>query len=343
MTEGTPAKIPDATAYRDLEAGWPGAIAYAALGALLLWVFSLVAPRQYRAEAIVLVHHNVERVVEDPSSDEAALYIDRETAVLEGLTYADVVWEEVAQRLSDEGWIQSPGDSERLLQDVRLPHPKDGEWRFTATTRDPALSARVADLWAETFVAEANRAVSAAVAQESLADRIVQETATVVAAQNRCMDLDSAWAQASAVDARLEAADPAQAALETEGLLLSRLATQISVTSAAPTSATVADQRVQSQAVLESLVVLSESCRSEREQLEALLERHRDEASSLASTQMGLSPLLEIALLRGADVPTAPVTRPEAALGIGGIVGICVWVLRKLMGDRAPAQDHRNR
>ena len=337
MSTGTPAKSTGAKLYRALEAGWPGAIAYAALGALVLRLYGLVAPSGYRAEAVVLVHHNVERVVVDPSSDEAAGYIDRETAALEGLSYADAVWDVVARELAVEGWIRSPGEMERLLQAVRLPHPKDGEWRFTANTADPALSARLADAWAEAFVAEANRAVSAAVTQDSLAQRIREETTAVVEAQTECADLDSAADELAEVDAGLREAGPTQAALEAEGLLLMRLATRIGAAGTILEAATVADQIALAEALSRGLAILRETCQSESDRLEAQLESHRSEAAALAASEMGLSPLLEVALLRQAHIPSAPVARPEATLGAGAIVGMCVWLLRVLMRTREGA------
>jgi hypothetical protein len=94
--------------YVALEAGWPGAIGYAVLGAVVIWLVSLVWPSGYRAEAGVLVHHNVERAVEDPSSDEAANYIDRETAVLESLASQIVSGMRSAKPLLMRGGLRRP-------------------------------------------------------------------------------------------------------------------------------------------------------------------------------------------------------------------------------------------
>jgi hypothetical protein len=323
--------------YLALEAGWPGAIGYAVLGAVVLWLISLAWPSGYRAEAGVLVQHNVERAVEDPSSDEAANYIDRETVVLESLAYSDLVWDAVGQALADEGWIETPDAIEGIRQGVRLPHPKNGEWRFTATTRDPRLSARVAGLWAETFVAEANRTVAAAVLQDAWATRLQEEAAALAARGRECDQLDAVAAELAIVDGNLRLADPTQAALQAEGLLLLRLVEEAGVAEAGgamtePT--TVADQLTFAEALGKAVTVSRESCRTEADRLETEWESHQAEAAGLTAKEMTLSPLLEVSMLRQPAVPTAQITRPEVALGVGAIVGLCAWVVRVLLGTR---------
>ena len=323
--------------YLALEASWPGAIGYAVLGAVVLWLISLVWPSGYRAEAGVLVQHNVERAVEDPSSDEAANYIDRETVVLETLAYSDLVWDAVGQALADEGWIETPGAIEGILQGVWLPHPKNGEWRFTATTRDPKLSARVAGLWAETFVAEANRTVAAAVSQDAWAARLQGESEALAAIPLECNQLEAMAGELAIIDGTLRHADPAQAALRAEGLLLVRLAEKAGMVEAGeaiPEPATVAEQLAFAEALGKAVTVSQEACESETGRLEAEWEGHQAEAAALTGEEMTLSPLLEVSLVRQPTVPTTRVTRPELALGIGVIVGLCVWVVRILLGSR---------
>jgi hypothetical protein len=324
-----------------MEAGWPGAIGYAVLGAAVIWLISLVWPSGYRAEAGVLVQHNVERAVEDPSSDEAANYIDRETVVLESLAYSDLVWDSVGQALSDEGWIESPVAIEGILEGARLPHPKNGEWSFTATTQDPELSARVAGLWAEAFVAGANRTVAAAVLQDAWATRLEEESAALAEVQRVCAQLDAAAAELAIVDGALRRADPAQPALRAEGLTLARLAEQADIGGGAiPETATVADQLAFAEALGRAVTVSRDGCRSEAERLEKEWESHQAEAAALTGEEMTLSPLLEVSLLRQPTVPTSQVTRPELALGIGVIVGLCVWVVRVLLGSRKGSGGH---
>lgn len=317
--------------YRALEASWPGAIGYAAIGAAVLWLFTLISPPGYRAEAAVLVHHNVERVIKDPSSDEAAGYIDRETVALETLAYSDEVWEEVAQRMLDAGWIETAAEIGPLMEEVQLPHPKDGEWRFTATTNDPALSARLAQTWADTFVNRANRSVRVAVRLESLSERIRQEASALALARKDCAGLDAAIAELEGVLGELRGVDPAQGALLLEGALLTRLAGQAGVDVSAAGATTVADQIAFAERLSRAMAARRDSCMAEMDRLEALLDQLQTEAEALSGDELALSPLLEVYPMRHAEVPGAPVTRPGTALGIGAIVGLCAWVVRRML------------
>lgn len=317
--------------YLALEAGWPSAIAFGMVGAAVLWAAGLAWPSGYRAEAAVLVHHNVERVIKDPSSDEAASYIDRQTAVLEALAYSDSVWEDVAQQMVERGWIESAAQVEGLKEQVRLPHPKDGEWRFAATTRNPALSAHLAQAWADAFVARTNQSVRAAVRLETLAERIREETGALVQAERECADLGAASAVLETVLAELRAAEPAQDARPVEGALLVRLAERAGLDISGVAAETVADQTALAERLLRALAASRASCLARAEQLEALLESHRAEAEALSADELALSPLLEVYPMRRAEEPKAPLARPGAALGIGAVVGLCAWVLRMTM------------
>lgn len=314
--------------YLAMESGWPGAVAYAILAAALVWGISLVWPSGYRAEARVLVHHNVERAVEDPTSDEAAGYIDREVAVLESLAFSDGVWQAVAGGLTPVQ--RAPAEFGRILENVRLPHPKDGEWRFQATTQDPALSARVANVWAEAFVTEANRSVAAAVNQEAWASRVLEEGRALAALQAECAEWQAALEDLAGTEVALRQADPQSASLTAEEAQLTRLARMAGVDPAGSPS-TVAEQLDLAESLKPVLTASREACLSRLGLLEGEWEGHKAEAAEWAAEEMTLSPLLEVSLLSSATLPAGPVTRPEVALGIGTLVGLCAWLVRVLM------------
>lgn len=334
MANQLPTKPGAWPAYRAAERRWPGAVGYAAIGAVVVWVSTLLLPPTYRAQATVLVHHHVERVIEDPSSDEAAAYIDRETVVLETLAYSDEVWQDVARQMVNKGWMPSAAEIERLQDRVRLPHPKDGEWRFTATTEDPALSTELAQAWAEAFVAHANRAVGNSLRLQWLSERSRQEVRALSDTRKRCAELGTTIAQLESLLEGLRAADPGEQALPVQGLLLTQLAGQVGVDASALTAETVGDQVLLAEAVLGVAQASLQSCVEQVEELEALLEGYEEEADRLTVEALTLSPLLEVHLMRQAEVPAAPVSNPGMAWGIGAIVGLCGWVTRMVLFSR---------
>jgi hypothetical protein len=287
-------------------------------------------PSGFRAEAAVAVHHNAESFFEDVTSFDALGYIDRETAVLEALSYSDIVWQEVDRRLAIEGWIRGPEDSQRILRSVSLPHPKDGEWRFLATTRDPALSARVVDVWAEAFVAAANEGVALAVQQEAIAARIGALAVSAVEREATCMRLGSSHQESINLQHDLEALPAGDVARVSDTVRLARLAAQVDGVleiASATAPMTVTDQLELARAITRALQAEAEACATGAQALQASLSRETSVAAELASLQLGLSAQLEVALLRNATVPDAPVARDVWFIGIGALLGLLAWLL----------------
>lgn len=117
----------------------------AALGAVLGAFFHLLLPPVYRAEAIVLIDQNVEKVVPKAQSDlRKYTYLQRETDKLIVIAWSDAVLE----RVSQETGVPVP---ELRRGKLILSQPSDAGWRFLGQDRDPLLAERMAAAWATAF------------------------------------------------------------------------------------------------------------------------------------------------------------------------------------------------
>jgi len=330
MNEGHEGRTTIDRLFKALTRGWQGAFVAGLTGALLLSLFGVAAGGRYRAEASVLVHHNTERVVEDPTSDEAYGYINRETLVLETLAYADAVWDPVVERLSIEGLLGSPDEALEIFEALRLPHPKDGEWRFTAWTKDPAVAARVANLWAESFVRAANDGVGLAVRQEALAAQIEAEAQALAALHSACDSLAGAVRDARVLSGQIRSSPPSEPAQPGQILLAARLAAQIEGGTAvfgASATDTVSALTQQVDAIQIGLEAEEASCLSAAARAESRLTDYTSQAAELAQSQLGISPWLEVALLREAGVPSAPSVETAEYMVVGAGIGLLLWLL----------------
>jgi hypothetical protein len=319
--------------------GWQGAFLAGLFGALLFALGGTLAANRYQAEASVIVHHNVERVVEDPTSDEAAGYINRETIVLETLAYSDEVWDPVVEQLMLEGVIDTREAAQKLFEALRMPHPKDGEWRFTASSEDPAIAARVADLWAESFVRAVNDGVALAVRQESLAARIEAGAQALTTQRAKCETLAGAVRDARALGNELRSLPPDGPTEPSQIVLATRLAAQSEGSTAifrdAPKDTASALLRVVG-AVQLGLEAEEASCLSAISPLDSGLADDTAVAAELARSQLGLSPWLEVALLRSADIPSQPRVDTAEYMLVGAGVGLLIWLLWALELFRFP-------
>ncbi len=125
---------------------WRVWVAGAVVGAVAAALIYVVAPPQYRAQAIVLVDQNVEQVIPEERSDLLIYtYLQRETDKLVELAWSD----QVLSQLSTETGIPVAD-----LRDGRLylSQPSDGGWRFLASATDPETASAVASAWAKSFV-----------------------------------------------------------------------------------------------------------------------------------------------------------------------------------------------
>lgn len=310
---------------------WPALVTFAVLGALVFWLYGAAASRQYQAYASATVHHNVMRARPEANEREHASYINQETAQLENLAYSDVVWLQVGRQMAVEGWIPRPEDGMRLADSVRLPHPMDGEWRFAATARDPAMAARLANLWAEAFVARVAEGVAIGQRQDVLRQEIAAHSEAMASQALACAQLGAAADQVDSIFGRLTSRDPADPADPVEQAAIRQAAGYLGPDCAAgewiSQPADVAGQTDQATALAEALAAASSVCRAGLDALQADLAALQGEAVGLASDGLGLSPWLEVELTRRAVPPTSPAVASGWHILVGALLGIVVWTV----------------
>jgi len=125
---------------------WRVWVAGAAVGAVVASLIYVVAPPQYRAQATVLVDHNVELVIPVERSDLLIFtYLQRETDKLVELAWSD----QVLSQLSTETGIPVASLREGRLY---LSQPSDGGWHFLASASDRETASAIASAWAKSFV-----------------------------------------------------------------------------------------------------------------------------------------------------------------------------------------------
>ncbi|MCS7010634.1 MAG: hypothetical protein N2049_10655 [Anaerolineales bacterium] len=124
---------------------WRAWLLGAALGALLGALIHVLLPPLYRAEAIVLIDQNVEKIIAEDQTDlRKYIYLQRETDKLIALAWSDAVLEGVS---AETGVPVADLRAGKLI----LSQPSDAGWRFLGQDRDPALAEKLAASWATTF------------------------------------------------------------------------------------------------------------------------------------------------------------------------------------------------
>jgi hypothetical protein len=327
--------------YRRVLERWPRLIVWAILGGLAFCLYSQAAPRRFLASASVSVDQNAEAVV--PLGDESGMasYLNRETLRLETLAYSDAVWEEVARGLALEGFLDRPRDIDRIFEGVRVPHPMDGEWRFTAYSADPALAARTAQLWAEAFVRRADQAVRIAREEQSLRATIASRSQALGIQESQCVELRGLSSAVADTSSRLEtlaASAPSELRAAEELRLAAQeigLACQAFEGCDAPQ--TVSDQHAFADVLAARLAARLEACGTVRDLLRESLDVESARWDDLVGEGLGVSAFMEVALLRNAEPPSEPVVQTGWFAVAGAFVGLGAWAAWEfiLRGGRA--------
>jgi hypothetical protein len=306
---------------------WPAMIAYALAGAVILWACALAGDHGYRAVASVVVHHHVERAHPDANEREIFNYINRETVTLETVAYSDAVWDRVFEQLAREGWLPTPDAGSRLFDRTRLPHPMNGEWQFAASAEDPGLTARLANLWAESFVEVVNDGVALAFRADSERARVRNQERLLGEAEQSCVAIGRT---ASEVNALLEslAAAPADPVLQERlGQVAEALGFPCDLPGCEPEATSGEIVGLAGRLALAAQARLG-ACQDGVTALEGnLQEAIRREGETVPGLE--LSPYLEVSLLRQAEIPHDPVVATGWYLIVGVLLGLAAWVARE--------------
>ena len=331
--------------YQALSSGWPRLVLWSMLGAVVFVAYALAAARTYQASAVVAVHHNVRQAYPQANEREVASILDQETALLETVSYSDALWSRVREQMGAEGWLRTPEDGRRLIDSVRLPHPMDGAWQFVAESEDPALAARLANVWAAAFVDEVNHGVSVAQRQEALALQIQSQTAGVLRERERCSPLGLSSTAVRRLRADLELLSPLAAAdlgirLQLEGEA-ARSGIACTGALACPVQITAGDQIAFAGALETVLEALISSCQAATQALEAELAITVDAAAENASEHLGISPWIEVSLTQEAVVPDSPEIPMAGYLLAGVATGALAWIVAEWCASLRNRRDER--
>jgi hypothetical protein len=140
-------RAPTYAEFLGLLAAWRVWLLGAVAGGLLALLIYAFAPPPFRAQATVLVDHNVEDVIPVEAADrERFYYLQQENDKLIEIAWSD----EVLQAVSAQSGLALADLRGGVL---RLSQPGDGGWHFLADSRDPQEAAAIASAWAESFYA----------------------------------------------------------------------------------------------------------------------------------------------------------------------------------------------
>jgi hypothetical protein len=116
------------------------------IGALLGSALYYVVPPMYRAQAVVIVDHNLEQAWTDAKTERDLMtYLSRETQKL-----IQIAWDDATLQMVVE---HNPGTSILSLRSslLQLSQPSDGAWHFYADDPDAGQASRLASAWAGAF------------------------------------------------------------------------------------------------------------------------------------------------------------------------------------------------
>jgi hypothetical protein len=323
-------------AFRFVLHRWPIVLACALLGAAVASAAGLASPRRYVAEAGVVVDSNVDVVMPSAHRYDIASYLNQQALRLESIAFSDTVWETVSQTILREGYAEDRPAAQALAGSVRLPHPTDGEWRFLAYSRNPALAARLANVWSQAFVDAVDAGVRLAQRDQALreaADAAVKER---IRLRGACAGMQAAAAQMQVIASELSGVAPQAVADPGVSLTLAIAVSQAGAVCAdlpaCASPSTAADLHRLAEAVLTLRQEQAAACERSVESTTTELESMQVERDQLVGLTLGLSAATEVALTRRAAVPDRPETAPAwfllAGVAAGAAAGAVVETRR---------------
>jgi hypothetical protein len=125
---------------------WRLWLAAALVGALLGWGAYALFPPPYRAQAEVVVDHNIEEAWKFFPERQLFKFLSRESFKLETIAYDDATLQQVADSVGDTNIAQLHQKT------LKLGQPMDGVWHFWADDPDPQRAQKLAATWAAAFV-----------------------------------------------------------------------------------------------------------------------------------------------------------------------------------------------
>jgi len=138
-------KSPSSEEIIRLLAAWRIWLLGALAGGIVAALVYIMAPPPYRAQATLLVDHNVELVIPEEEEDTRRFYyLQEENDKLIQVAWSDDVLEEVS--------LATGVQVEELRADyLNLSHPGDGGWHLLADSHDPQQAEAIASAWGQEF------------------------------------------------------------------------------------------------------------------------------------------------------------------------------------------------
>jgi hypothetical protein len=322
------------TLYNHLARRWHLMVAFGLFGALLATIITGLGPERYRAQAVVMVDQQVDLALPPLSPMDDVLYVSRETVRLEDLSYADILWEEVLDRLTSSQFDSEFGSIEELQTFVSAPHYQDGAWYFTAVHPDPNLAVELSNAWAEAFVGTVQSWVETAQLEISLQSQLETVAGLQASVGDSCGQLDRAWADVDeTIQTTLSQADVAE---NDFNLAISRLAQveaslqgQSVIDVEALSSDDLDGARQAANGLLAALDLRRTACQARLDSLWQQEESLLEEIEDVLADSYGISPYLRVQvsqLARGAE-------KVQADLGTAALIGLAVAITLWLMAD----------
>lgn len=309
-------------------------VAFGLIGALLAALLTVLGPDRYTARAVVMVDQQVDLALPPYSPVDDVLYVSRETVRLEDLTYADVLWEEVFNRLSSDQFESEFSSFEDLRGFVSAPHYQDGAWYFTSEHSDPALASALADAWAESFVETVQSWVETAQFEISLQTQLEAVAGMRASTVDACGRLD--WARAGVFEilqTTLSQPDVAASDFEQAIIVLAQAAASLpgqsinDFTTLSPDDLEGARQATKG--LLAAFDLSAEACQARLDSLQEQEQNLLNELENTVEASFGISPYLRIQLTQLAG----QAEKVQADLGTAALVGLVVAIALWLMAD----------
>lgn len=321
---------------------WPTLVLGIMLGALLAFGLAWAFPAPYRAEAVLLVDFNPE--LARPFSDmrQRFVFLDFQRRPLEALAFSDAVLDAVSDSLAESGTFADATSREDLRRHLSLPHPWEGEWHFLAEYQDPAVAARVANLWAQAFIERAEHARRRAQTRESQLIHLQELSRRLAREQGRCTSSEAAVDLLDELAAELQ-----ELPEEGEGEMLASwrlmdIAAWAGVweLGSLPVSRSVrvSEQIVYLTALRDLLSERVRRCPLLLEEIGGQVEAAAAE-TGVTSSGMGLSPYLEIVEVREAVPPQARAVAEGAWAVVGGLVGLLLSSIGLVLAQRTGVEN----
>lgn len=304
---------------------WPVLVIASLLGAAVAGGISYILPGRYRAQASVTISYSETSEIKP---------INSQTVLLEAIAYSDEVWTPVFRLLMQEGWM-SASDVQTMFDQVQLPHPMVGEWRFTANDSSPTRAAAVANAWASSFTEVVTTAVGYARLEQQILQTNQALASEIATLENRCARFDAEKQLVVTTILHLATLPPDAQCEQSVTQLVQSLASRYEAVGIKPSCKdaghTASNQLQDLEAIDTYLGMEHEICRSSVLNLHTTLEKGWESVQSTLGETHGLRHDLEIAKISEARVPEiAEVSFAQFALTgwCIGFLGGLVWIGR---------------